>query len=178
MWEEAPCPKKWRSQGKPPVSWRYACGNSKQASKVTPRKAFDQYHQAVYSFAYRLTGRPDLAEDITQECFLSLLRAPERYDPSRGSMKVYLFAIARNLALKQYRDYGAELPIDGAEELLVNDPRGSLDISSAVAGAIASLPQPQQEALILFEYEGVTLEEITLSRTAPDFGPTGVDAWR
>ena len=127
---------------------------------MTPENAFDQYHLAVYSFAYRLTRRPDIAEDITQECFLALVRAPQRYDPSRGSMRVYLFSIARNLALKQYRDDRAEQPMDGAEELLAADPRGSLEISSAVAAAVASLPHLQQEALILFEYEGVTLEEI------------------
>src|SRR5580704_6109030 len=104
--------------------------------KVTPQKAFDQYHQAVYSFAYRLTGRPDIAEDITQECFLALIRAPQRYDSSLGTVKVYLFSIARNLALKQYRDYRGEQPLEGAEEPFVIDPRGSLEVSAAVAAAV------------------------------------------
>ena len=117
---------------------------------MTPAKAFDEYHQAVYGFAYKLTRQPDIAEDITQECFLALVRAPQRYDPSRGSMRVYLFSIARNLALKQYRDYRAEQPMDGSEELLAADPRGSLEMSSAVASAVASLPHLQQEALIPF----------------------------
>jgi RNA polymerase sigma factor (sigma-70 family) len=127
---------------------------------VTPQTAFDQHHQAVYSFAYRLTGRADLAEDITQECFLALIRAPGRYDSSRGSMKVYLFAIARNLALKQHRDAHDEQPAEDSEEQFSFDPRRSLEVSSAVARAVASLPELQREALVLFEYEGVTLEEI------------------
>ncbi len=128
--------------------------------QMTAQKAFDEHHQAVYSFAYRLTRQPEVAEDITQECFLALLRAPQRYDPSRGSIKVYLFSIARNLALKQYRDYRAEQPVDESEDLLTIDPRGSLEMSFAVAAAVARLPHLQQEALILFEYEGVTLDEI------------------
>jgi RNA polymerase sigma-70 factor (ECF subfamily) len=127
---------------------------------VTPQKAFDEYHQAVYSFAYRLTCRAEVAEDITQECFLALVRAPQRFDPSRGNMKVYLFSIARNLALKLYRDDREEQPVEDAEDRMSIDPRGSLEISSAVAAAVASLPPLQQEAVILFEYEGVTLEEI------------------
>ncbi|MGA3095058.1 MAG: RNA polymerase sigma factor [Bryobacteraceae bacterium] len=127
---------------------------------MTPQTAFDQYHQAVYSFAYRLTGRADVAEDIAQECFLALVRAPLRYDPSRGSMKVYLFSIVRNLALKRYRDGRAEQAMDGPEDLPAIDPRASLEASSAVAAAVAGLPQLQQEALILFQYEGATLEEI------------------
>jgi len=127
---------------------------------VTPQQAFDQHHQAVYSFAWRLTHRRDIAEDITQEYFLAFIRAPHRFDPAKGSIKVFLFSITRNLALKQYRDDRGELPLDGSERLAGNDPRESIAISSAVASAVASLPHLQQEALILFEYEGVTLEEI------------------
>lgn len=125
-----------------------------------PQRAFEQYHQAVYDLAYRLTGRPDVAEDITQECFLVLVRSPRRYDPARAGMKTFLFAIARNLALKEYRDRGGEQPLNESELPASADPRESLEVSSAVAAAVAGLPQLQREALILFEYEGVTLEEI------------------
>ena len=126
---------------------------------MTPEKAFDEYHQAVYSFAYRLTLREDIAEDITQECFLAVIRDPQRFDEARGTMKTYLFSSARNLALKQYRDHRLESPEDGAPAA-VTDPRTSMELSSAVAEAVNALPLLQQEALILFEYEGAALEEI------------------
>jgi RNA polymerase sigma factor (sigma-70 family) len=61
---------------------------------VTPQAAFDQYSQAVYDFLFRMTRRADLAEDLTQETFLNLVRTPERFDPSRGSAKAYLFETA------------------------------------------------------------------------------------
>src|SRR5260370_11130952 len=127
---------------------------------VTPQAAFDQYHQAVYSFLYRMTRQTDVAEDLTQECFLALVRAPGRFDAARGEMKTYLFAIARNLALKHYRDSGSEDPLDAGEPVAAFDPRNALDAATSVAAAIAALPTLQQEALILFEYEGVTLEEL------------------
>jgi RNA polymerase sigma-70 factor, ECF subfamily len=126
---------------------------------VKTEQAFDQYHQAVFSFAYRLTRRADLAEDITQECFLSLIRTPERFDPERGTVKTYLFAIARNLVLKNYRDNREDAAETGAFTPS-SDPRAALEIGSAVERAVAALPHLQQEALVLFEYEGVTLEEI------------------
>ncbi|HUP02695.1 MAG TPA: RNA polymerase sigma factor [Bryobacteraceae bacterium] len=126
---------------------------------VTPRAAFDRYHQAVYRFAYRLTAREDLAEDITQECFLAFVRNPQRYDRSRGSVKTYLFAIARHLALKHYRDEREHEPLE-EEEIGGVDAADRWEISSAVARAVADLPQLQRETVILFEYEGFTLEEI------------------
>lgn len=123
-------------------------------------EAFDRYHQAVFRFAYRLTRRADVAEDITQECFLVLIRAHERFNPERGSLKTYLFAIARNLVLKNYRDQRMAEQTESQEGDRSRDPRPVLEISSAVADAVAGLPQLQQEALILFQYEGFALEEI------------------
>ena len=128
---------------------------------MTPEAAFDQYSQAVFSFLYRLTRREDVAEDLSQEAFLAFVRSPERFDPARGTVKTYLFSIARNLAFKHYRDHRTEEQLDEDEaRSFAMDPRGGMDIGSAVAGAVASLPELQQEALILFEYEGATLEEV------------------
>jgi RNA polymerase sigma-70 factor (ECF subfamily) len=127
---------------------------------VHAEEAFDQYHEAVFRFVYRLTGRVDLAEDITQECFLALVRTPERFDRARGTIKTYLFSIARNLALKNYRDNRAAAQFERNDAALVADPRASQELSSAVEQAVAGLPAMQQEALVLFEYEGFTLEEV------------------
>jgi RNA polymerase sigma-70 factor (ECF subfamily) len=127
---------------------------------VTPEAAFDQYSQAVYRFVFRLTRREDVAEDVAQETFLALVRSPERWNAARGSMKTFLLAIARNLVLKRYRDYRAEEQLGDDFEAPAVDPRGRLEIGAAVADAVAALPALQQEALILFEYEGVTLEEL------------------
>jgi RNA polymerase sigma-70 factor (ECF subfamily) len=127
---------------------------------VTPEAAFDQYSQSVYRFVYRMTRREDVAEDIAQETFLALVRSPERWNAARGSMKTYLLAIARNLVLKRFRDYRTEEQLDDEEQGRATDPRTALEIGAAVASAIEELPGLQQEAVILFEYEGVTLEEL------------------
>lgn len=123
---------------------------------LTAQEAFDLYYEAVFRFAYRLTRSADAAEDITQDCFVAFLRAPGRFDEARGSLKTYLFAIARNLALKRFRDHRSELPLDVPMEATTP----VFDIASAVERAVAALPEIEQEALILFEYEGCTLKEI------------------
>src|SRR5215470_11092360 len=61
-------------------------------------------HQAsVYRFSLQISGRPHLAEDVTQETFLVLIRAPHRYQPERGPLLLYLFGIARKLTWKSMR---------------------------------------------------------------------------
>jgi RNA polymerase sigma-70 factor, ECF subfamily len=127
---------------------------------VTAEEAFDRYHEAVFRFIYRMTRRADAAEDITQDCFLTFVRAPERFDQTRGTIKTYLFSIARNLALKEYRDHRTEVPLEAGAFRTGGDPRRDFEVSSAVEDAVGELPSLQQEALILFEYEGCTLGEI------------------
>ena len=66
------------------------------------RAVFHEHKDAVYRFALRMTRSAAAAEDIAQECFLSLLRLPERYDPTPGLMRAFQLGVARNLALKQW----------------------------------------------------------------------------
>jgi len=65
--------------------------------------AFEQHKDAVYRFAWRMSGSSAAPEDIIQDVFVGLLRHPDRFDPARGSLRALLFGIARNLALKHWR---------------------------------------------------------------------------
>src|SRR5215813_5372294 len=56
---------------------------------------------AVYRFARQMSGSSSVAEDVTQEVFLILLRRAELYDPQRGSLSTYLMRIARNEILRR-----------------------------------------------------------------------------
>ena len=128
---------------------------------------YDRYREPIFRFAYRLLGSVEIAEDVTHDCFLSLIRKPENYRPERASLKTYLYAAARNLALKHFRDQGRETGLDEVnEEPKDSARRGPLrrlldeELATQVREAIFSLPPLQREALILFEYEGLSLNEV------------------
>ena len=120
--------------------------------------AFDQHKDAVYRFAWRMSGSA-AAEDITQDVFVGLLRYPDRFDPARGTLRAFLLAIARNLALKHWR---AEHRFEPLDDEAVAEPldleRG--DVGDMVGRAVRALPPLQREVVILFEYEGLTLAEV------------------
>ena len=108
-----------------------------------------------------------MAEDITHDCFLSLIKKPENFNPARASLRTYLYSAARNLAMKHFRNSGRETAIDD----LTEDPpipvreqplRKLLDaeLAARVREAVSALPLLQREALVLFEYEGLPLSEI------------------
>ncbi len=108
-----------------------------------------------------------MAEDITHDCFLSLIRRPQNFDPARGTLKTYLYSAARNLSLKHFRntareasgeEFGEEPSIPVREQPL--DRLLDEELSLKVKEAVLTLPTLQREALILFEYEGLALREI------------------
>ena len=128
---------------------------------------YQRHRDPVFRFAYRLLGSAELAEDVAHDCFLSLLRQPGRFDAARASLRTYLLAAARNLAMKHFRgSRGEDALEDLAEDLTVHERHGQLrqlldeELSREVRRAIDELPPLQREALILFEYEELTLVEI------------------
>ena len=128
---------------------------------------YDRYREPIFRFAYRLLGSVEVAEDVTHDCFLSLIRKPENFRPERASLKTYLYAAARNLAMKHFRNQGRETGLEEVSEEPKDSPRrGPLrrlldeELATQVREAVFSLPPLQREALILFEYEGLSLNEV------------------
>jgi RNA polymerase sigma-70 factor, ECF subfamily len=125
--------------------------------------AFDQHKDAVYRFAWRMSGSPAAAEDITQDVFVGLLRYADRFDPARGSLRAFLLGIARNLALKHWRKEHRLEPLDDEDaRAIVAEPvdveRG--EVGEIVGRAVRALRPLQREVVILAEYEGLALAEI------------------
>lgn len=128
---------------------------------------YERYREPIFRFAYRLLGSAEAAEDVAHDCFLSLIKEPGRFDASRASLRTYLYAAARNQAAKRYQSLGRETGIDElAGEPHSSDRQGPMavmlndELGGEIERAIASLPIAQREALVLFEYEDLSLAEI------------------
>lgn len=116
----------------------------------------------VYRFALQMSGSPEIAEDVTQEVFIVLIRTAERYDPDRGSLSAYLYGIARNYVLRKIEqdrpfiqlmepaDDGATHPAMISEA----DPLGELTRNESIKSlreAILALPAHYREVIVLCE---------------------------
>ncbi len=139
-------------------------GGGDQAAFVS---LYERHRDAVFRFAYRFLGSAEIAEDITHDCFLSLMRKPANFNPARASLRTYLYAAARNLSLKYFRESGRETTMEDLKEHPTvgrrEQPLNKLldeELSQKVKEAVSDLPPLQREALVLFEYEGLALSEI------------------
>ncbi|MEP6963305.1 MAG: RNA polymerase sigma factor [Acidobacteriota bacterium] len=126
------------------------------------RQAFEEHKDAVYDFALRMTGLATVAEDVAQDCFVELLRNPRGFDPARGSLRTFLFGVTRNLVYRYWRVDKRSVPMDDlSEDLASYSPDLTAGfVSEVIRDSVQSLPAFQREAIVLFEYEGFTLEEI------------------
>ncbi|MBA3368988.1 MAG: sigma-70 family RNA polymerase sigma factor, partial [Geodermatophilaceae bacterium] len=71
------------------------------------RKAYNAHVSELYRFALRATGDENSSQDIVQETFLRAWRSADRFDPALASLRVWLFAIARNVVVDHHRAMGA-----------------------------------------------------------------------
>jgi RNA polymerase sigma-70 factor (ECF subfamily) len=134
----------------------------------------DRWQARLTSYLFRLTGSDTVALDLAEETFVRVYQSRERYRPT-GAFSTWLFAIATNLARHHLRwrmrhaaismDAPSERRSSVGEALSAPDPDPSARLENeeraiAVRGAISQLPPDLREALILFEYEEMSYEQI------------------
>jgi RNA polymerase sigma-70 factor (ECF subfamily) len=61
---------------------------------------YDRRQPSVYRFALRMSGSPSLANDVTQDVFVALMRDGHQFDPERGSVAAYLFGMTRHRVIR------------------------------------------------------------------------------
>ena len=123
-------------------------------------KLFGRYKQPVYGFFCRRVFQPALAEELTQETFLGLVRAAGHYQP-RALFRTYLYAIA----LKQLRAYRRKAAFRAAflgNKSSANDSakNDATDLALWVRRAVAKLDSMDREVLMLREFEQLSYSEI------------------
>jgi RNA polymerase sigma-70 factor, ECF subfamily len=131
---------------------------------------YDRHGGAAYSLAHRIVGDPSVAEDVTQEAFLSLWRSGARFDAARGSVRTWTLGIVRNRSIDALRRLAGSAPkLDLDDEgALETQPAGERtegeairrETARTVRGALRELPAEQSEVIGLAYFGGFTHSEI------------------
>ena len=125
---------------------------------------------SVYRFALQMSGSKSIAEDVTQEVFLFLMRQGHVFDPARGALSAFLLGVARNHVLRRLRVEHLLSPLadDNEEELagfqVATDLCPLEDLTRAetienVRKAVLSLPPKYREVVVLCELQDVSYAE-------------------
>ncbi len=129
---------------------------------------------ALYRFALHMSGNPSIAEEVTQEVFLALIRQAKQFDPAKGSLSSLLFGIARNHVLRCLeRDrWYAPLPDDlpengsspgpGCTPAAQEDPLDGLTQKETIERlrqAVLALPENYREVVVLCDLQEMSYAE-------------------
>jgi RNA polymerase sigma-70 factor (ECF subfamily) len=116
----------------------------------------------IYRFAFQMSGSHPVAEDVTQEVFLTLVRDGARYNPGRASLAAYLYGIARNLVLR-WLERQKPADIEAADAIRSSsDPAGELERDEsirAVRDAVLALPAHYREVAVLCDLHEISYED-------------------
>ena len=122
---------------------------------------YRRWQSSLYRFALRMCGSEALAEDVTQEVFMILMREGGRFDPRKGSLSAYLYGIARFQVLRKMQRERTMVSMDDdepevTEEMMATSFDPLLDLSRAetvqsVRDAIGVLPTHYREVVVLCE---------------------------
>jgi RNA polymerase sigma-70 factor (ECF subfamily) len=136
-------------------------------SEVALAEVYRRHGGAVYGLARRVLNSTPDAEDVTQEVFLRLWNQPDRFDPTRGSLRSFLLAQSHARAVDAVRSLNSRRLRE------VKDARRTahadydmqheiwdLALADQVARALAALPGEERRAIELAYYEGHTYIEV------------------
>jgi RNA polymerase sigma-70 factor (ECF subfamily) len=150
-------------------------------------RAFDElygrHRNGLYQFIAWRSPRADWVDEVVQDSWANLHHARARYQPD-ASFRTYLFQIARNRLLDLLRQQQPLLAADlgtgtdGCDtfDALADAAQDVVTPESALAArqrhdslhdALAALPSEQKEAVVLQQFSGMSLEEISAVVAAP-----------
>ena len=149
---------------------RIASGDADAVSTL-----FERRQQNVYRFVLHLTGSPAIADDVTQEVFLAVIRDAGRFEPGRAAATAWLCGIARNHVRRRLAaERRAESLAD--DELLARVPGVTQDpledLTSAegleiLRRSLLSLPLKYREPIVLCDLQEMPYAEAAVVLDCP-----------
>jgi RNA polymerase sigma-70 factor (ECF subfamily) len=138
------------------------------------RAAYAAHGSELYRFVLRGLGDPGLAQDAVQETFLRAWQAAHRYDPALASVRVWLFAIARNVMLDVHRrrsrpSWAHAMEQGGLEARLdpVDDPTEHVLTRAVVGTALRELSPEHREVIVETYLRGRSYDELAADSGVP-----------
>lgn len=145
---------------------RIGAGDDAALSELVAR-----HERGLLNFFHRYANDIALAEDLTQETILRVLKSAPTYQPL-APFGVWLYRIAKNLCLNELaarRVRSRRIDADDRSRRSPEDELGQAQREARVLWAVRRLPERQRLALVLHRFEGLQVAEISqVMETSPN----------
>ena len=127
------------------------------------RQLVEMYSDGLISFAYCFVASSDVAEDIMEDTFATLIAGKRHFSP-RATFKTYLYKIARNKCIDYIRFHKKFLPLSDLENVLafadVETDVEKREEKRALYRCLQQLPREYRDVLQLSYLEGFNTQEV------------------
>jgi RNA polymerase sigma-70 factor, ECF subfamily len=134
-----------------------------ESAAVLMQQLHDEHAAALWGYCLRLTGQDHArAEDVVQETLLRAWRNHDRLDDSRGSVRSWLFTVARNIVIDEWRTKRSQSELtvaDVPEPAEPDDATDQLLLSWVVADAVSSLSGDHRAVLLECYFRGASVAQ-------------------
>jgi RNA polymerase sigma-70 factor (ECF subfamily) len=128
---------------------------------------YRRYEGRLYGLGIRLLGDTGLAEELVQETFVRLWRRADRFDPRRGTVSTFVYAVARRIAVDLWRRPSSRPFAAPAYDVVDADAIDQLLIGLTVRDALESLSEAHREVLELSYTQDLTQSQIAAKLGLP-----------
>lgn len=136
---------------------------------------YERYSGPLYSLAHQVTGADRYAQEVVQEAFIAVWRDAARFDPTRGAVSSWLFALTRHKAIDLVRKE-TNVSKRAAPEAELERERADDDVDheawqrirrDRVVEVMQHLPQAQRVCVELAFFSGLTHIEVAAELGIP-----------
>lgn len=127
-------------------------------------RLYERHARRLYGYLRRVLAEPAAADDLFQDVFLTVLR-DRSFDPARGRFVAWLFTVARNRCLADQRRHRTRdaLREQAQQHLQPAAVAPPIDVdgdAARVQAAMAALPEPQRQLILLKQVGELSYREI------------------
>jgi RNA polymerase sigma-70 factor, ECF subfamily len=134
------------------------------------RAAYAAHGGELYRFALRALNDAGTAEEAVQETFVRAWRAGDRFDPALGSLRTWLFSIARNVVIDIGRARAVRPSLNGLPQIdpVVDDPVDNVMIAWQVEEGLRRISADHRTAIIETYFRGRPHAEVAAELHIPE----------
>ncbi|MDF1513437.1 MAG: sigma-70 family RNA polymerase sigma factor [Anaerolineae bacterium] len=127
-------------------------------------EVYDFFAPKIYGYVYRRTGHAETAQELTSETFHRLLVALKNKSGPRDNLSAWLYRVAHNLIVDDFRQQPQQQAIELDEEVLARPHPDQAEhrvttLADEARAAIRQLTILQQQVIVLRFLEGFSLKE-------------------
>jgi RNA polymerase sigma-70 factor, ECF subfamily len=142
-----------------------------QGDKAALQLLYDALSRPVFSLAFAMLKHREEAEEVVQDSFMKLYKEAYRFDSARGSVRSFLYTIARNYCLSRLRAKKVRPQPDGRDPheagSTISVPAADLVTGIVLRDVLEELGEPDKTLLQKVYFEGFSHRELSKSMDMP-----------